>query len=352
MIRPDAATRLGLLEAITAVAAVADATHGASGLTPGARVQARVEAQLAGGAFRVLVADTPMQMQLPPGIRPGATLELMFVGGNPRPTFVLLNPPAAANSNASLSPTARLLSTLAQAAKTDSVTAPPYQATPVLEKPPGDTGEFGTRLQQAFSQSGLFYESHQAQWLAGNRTREQLLQEPQGRLSVPMPQDRPPFLMPNVKADGAAPAALSQIAAPSEPAPAPAAPGALEPVVHKDTLPLVQQQLATLDTGQMLWRGEIWPGQTLDWEVGSESPSPDIAEEPPRWHSRLRLTLPRMGEITALLVLDSRGVRIAIGAADASAVKMLRTGQPSLVQSMQGSGLNVSGIEVQPDAGT
>jgi len=71
MIRSDAATRLGLLKAITAVSAVADVTHDPSEFTPGARVQARVETQLAGGGFRVVVADTPMQMRLPPGIRPG-----------------------------------------------------------------------------------------------------------------------------------------------------------------------------------------------------------------------------------------------------------------------------------------
>lgn len=212
----------------------------------------------------------------------------------------------------------------------------------MLEKLPGDTAEFGARLEQAFSRSGLFYESHQAQWLAGRRTREQLLLEPQGRLPAPLPHG---------KTEAADPAAPSRATASTE-LPPPDAPGALERVVHKDALPLVQQQLAALDTGQMLWRGEIWPGQTMDWEIGSESPAPDTDEEPPRWHSRLRLTLPRLGEIAALLVLDSRGVRITMSADKASAAEMLRAGQASLVQSLQGSGLNVNGIEVQHDDGT
>lgn len=340
--RPDVAPRVGLLEAIAAIPAVPDATHEPAAFTPGARVQARVEAQLAGGGFRVLVAGTPMQMQLPPGIRPGATLELMFIAAKPRPTFALLNQASVGGSNTLLSLAARLLGTLVQEAKTDSVATPPYQTMPVLEDPPANTGEFGTRLQQAFSQSGLFYESHQAQWLAGRRTREQLLREPQGRLSAPLPHG---------KTETADPAAPSRAAAPSEPL-APDAPGAIERMVHKDALPLVQQQLAALDTGQMPWRGEIWPGQTMDWEVGSESPAPDIGEEPPRWHSRLRLTLPRLGEITALLVLDSHGVRITMSAGNASVAETLRTGQAALVQSMQSSGLNVSGIEVQHDDGT
>ena len=351
MIRSDAATRLGLLKAITAVSVIPDVTHDPSEFTPGARVQARVEAQLAGGGFRVVVADTPMQMRLPPGIRPGTTLELMFIGGKPRPTFVLLNPPAPTGSNALLSPAARLLVTLAQDAGTSSVTTPPYQATPVLEKPPGDTGEFGTRLQQAFSQGGLFYESHQAQWLTGRRTLEQLLREPQGRLSRMAPQGKPdaaPAAPPPGKPDVADSTALSQAIARAEAASA-EAPANPERLFPKEALPLVQQQLATLDTGQMLWRGEVWPGQTLDWEVDSEPPEQDDSEEPLRWRSRLRLTMPLLGQVTALLMIDARGVRIEMGAASASAVETLRGGQASLIQAMRGSGLNVSGIEVQRD---
>lgn len=344
MIRPDIATRLGLLEAITAVSAVADAAHAPSGLTPGARLRARVEARLAGDRFKVLVAETPMHMQLPPGMRPGAMIELMYVGGNPRPTFVLLNPPAT-GGNAMLSPAASMLGALAQTAIADA--AIPYQAAPVLDKPPHDTAEFGARLQQAFSRSGLFYESHQAQWLSGHRTREQLLHEPQARIPVPILQYR-------TSAPAAPHAGLAEPAqaSPTAPRPEPPAPNIHEPaghVIHKDTLPLVQQQLAALDTGQMLWRGEIWPGQTMDWQIGGEARAPDAEETPIRWQSRLRLTLPRMGEITALLGLDQRGVRIVLGAAGASAADALRTGQPAFVNSMRAAGLHLAGMEVQHD---
>ena len=351
MIRPDIAARLALLEAVTPVSVVPDATHDPSELIPGARVRARVEAQLDGGRFRVQVGSTPVQMQLPPGIRPGAMLELVFIGGGPRPTFALLNASPAPDGSATLSPAARLLSSFLQGAKADSVATPPYQATPVLEKPPGDTAEFSMRLQHAFSYSGLFYESHQAQWLAGRRTRDQLLQEPQGKLSPIRPQGKPDIAVtatPHGKPDVATPAAPSNTTAQSEPLP-PAAPGTIEHATHKDALPWVQQQLAALDTGQMLWRGEVWPGQTMDWEITGESPKQDMSDEPPCWHSRLRLTLPRLGQITALLVLDARGVRIVVSAVNEPAVKMLRTEQPFLVRAMQDSGLNVSGVEVRHD---
>lgn len=342
MIRSDvitrAVTQLGLLEAVAPAAVIPDAIHDPHGLTPGMRLQARVEAQLAGGGFRVRVGDTPMQMQLPAGTMPGTTLDLVFIGARPRLTFLLLNPPTVP-STASLSPAARLLGTLAQEAKSNLAATPPYQADPVLGHAPDDTGEFSVKLQQAFSRSGLFYESHQAQWLVGQRTREQLLQEPQGRLS----------------ADGA-PAATDDLdiapalsATAGYDAPADSGPETLGRMVHREALPQVQQQLAALETGQMNWRGEVWPGQTMDWNIEGEPPDPDTPGDPHRWHSRLRLTLPRLGQVTAMFTLEPRGMRISISAVNVPAVETLRTGQPFLVQAMHGAGLGVSGIEVRHD---
>lgn len=336
MIKSDVITRVvaqpGLLEAVAPAAVIPDAIHDPHGLTPGMRLQARVEVQLASGDFRVRVGDTLMRTQLPAGTRPGTTLELVFIGARPRLTFMLLNPPPTAPGYASLSPAARLLATLAQETKSNSAATPPYQADPVLGDAPDDIGEFSARLQQAFSRSGLFYESHQAQWLTGQRTREQLLQEPQGRLSA-----------------ASATAGDLDIAPATAGHDAPADGGSEARMVHGEALPQVRQQLAALETGHVNWRGEVWPGQTMDWEIEGEPPDPDTPGDPHRWHSRLRLTLPRLGQVTAMFTLEQRGVRIAMSAGTAPAVETLRTGQPFLVRAMHGSGLGVSGIEVRRD---
>jgi len=44
---------------------------------------------------------------------------------------------------------------------------------------------------------------------------------------------------------------------------------ALSPENASDTqtIPLVQQQLTTLETGHMFWRGEIWQGQPMEWDI-------------------------------------------------------------------------------------
>ncbi len=226
----------------------------------------------------------------------------------------------ANETGASLSATGRFLGALAQDAARSPAAAPLTSAAPVLSGPPADSRQLPALLRQALSRSGLFYESHQAQWLAGERTLEQLRLEPQAALPV----------------------AAGAIGNPEA------------PVVHEQTLALVQRQLSALETGQLTWRGEIWPGQWLEWDIAEHAPAESETSEtapPMRWRTRLRLTLPKLGEVAASLELDSRGVRLALGAAAAGTAELLRGGQPLLAAAMAAAGLSMLAVEVRHDAG-
>jgi len=223
----------------------------------------------------------------------------------------------ADETGASLSATGRFLGALAQDAAKSPVAAPLTSAAPVLSGPPADSRQLPALLRQALSQSGLFYESHQALWLAGKRTLEQLRLEPQAAL----------------------------------PAAAGAAGNSEAPVVHEQTLALVQRQLSALETGQLSWRGEIWPGQWLEWDIAEHAPAQSETAQPMRWRTRLRLTLPKLGEVAASLELDSCGVRLALGAAATGTAELLRGGQPLLAASMAAAGLSMLAVEVRHDAG-
>lgn len=244
------------------------------------------------------------------------------------------------SAGASLSAAGRFLGALAPDPAKSPAAPSLTGAAPVLAGPPADTRQLPRLLQEALSQSGLFYESHQAQWLAGKRTRVQLLQEPQGRLST-----------------AASPQTVGVIEAPQlsihsgpEAAAAGAARNADAPV-HEQTLTLVQQQLSTLETGQLSWRGEIWPGLWLEWDIAERPPATSESDEPSRWQTRLRLTLPRLGEVAAILGLDSGGVHIALGAAAAETAGLLQGSQQPLAAAMAAAGLNVFAVEVRHDAG-
>ncbi len=244
------------------------------------------------------------------------------------------------STGASLSATGRFLGALAQDAAKSPAEPPWTRAAPVLSAPPADSRQLPALLREALSRSGLFYESHQAQWVAGRRTLAQLLQEPQGELSTGASSrlirviEKPPLKI-NSEPEAALAGAIRNADAP----------------VHAQTLTLVQQQLSVLETGQLSWRGEIWPGQWLEWDIAERPPAEHETDEPSRWQSRLHLTLPKLGEVAATLALDSRGVRIALGATATATAALLESNQRPLAAAMAAAGLSVLAVEVRHDAG-
>ena len=203
-------------------------------LVPGQKVPAFVVANLPNGRFQVLIADKMLDMNLPKNTQPGDTVDLVFVTTKPRLTFVLAsdlgnaaNSANAANakSQVSLSDTARFLGGLlekaAQPDSTNSATkgmaSAVTQATPLLSGAPANTLGFAQALRGALTQSGLFYESHQAQWVTGQRPLTDLLREPQGRLS-PATANQPQAATVNVQATGTTTTAIIEPAAFERPA--------------------------------------------------------------------------------------------------------------------------------------
>lgn len=186
-------------------------------------------------------------------------------------------------------------------------------------------------LAKTVDESGLFYESHLAQWLSGGYSAEALANEPQTRLAaeaiqlpldwsdgegqtggnglpawggsngaIPagggwLPHELPPQLSlpafgagqhagasgyPHAAADGT-PWRGSHGGGFDDPSfggSGGARSSSLEPdlrasiaaSIHTATIPLVRQQLDVLATQQFRWTGEVWPGAKLDWTIEPE----------------------------------------------------------------------------------
>ena len=299
-------------------------------LSPGQQVTATVLSQLPNGRFLVQVNDQHLDLNLPRNTQPGSHVELRYVGAHPRPTFLLESQAAPSPRPAvNLSDTARFINALlSRAEQLGEETAPLARGTPILPAPPAngapDVAQLALALRSTLTHSGLFYESHQAQWVAGQRTLAELLREPQGRLSEPRAhlvaraevaatEGRP--MAPPAPESGP-----SREAAPRESAaPAPS----FEPrePIHPQAATLVRQQLEVLDLRQLVWQGELWPGQTLRWEIEereAEGGGPGERE----WATRVQLTLPRLGEVEAWLRLTARGVQVDILATPESAARL------------------------------
>lgn len=353
MIHNDVVNQLQLL--VKAVAAplieVANTPLEAPEWVPGQRLQAVVLASLPNGRFQVLVSDHELDMNLPRNTQPGEKLELTFVSATPRPTFVLTRDmplPQGVPSDAKLSQAARFLGALLRgdvpvSGKEQAATV--ARATPLLPGPPTDAPELARQLGKVLSQSGLFYESHQAQWVAGQRPLAELLHEPQGKLSPRLAQEQgaasqsAPVLVERSIETGK----NQSVSAPvSDRLPIP------EPV-HPETTGLVRQQLEVLDGRHVVWQGQVWPGQTMEWQVEErdarqEENAPGDASE---WQTSLRLHMPHLGNINAVLSLTSKGVQLKLTTGASVTATAMKDRQEELRKSMEASGVKILSFAVE-----
>ncbi len=154
-------------------------------LVPGQRFFATLQRTLPDGSFRALVAGQQVTLSLNTAAKAGDTLELVVAQTTPKAVFArLANPEGAVPANSSapstLSPAGKLISFLLTGQP------PPKPAVlannqPLINTPPTQGAPLVPMLRQALAQSGLFYESHQAQWLSGKTTLAALQREPQAQ---------------------------------------------------------------------------------------------------------------------------------------------------------------------------
>lgn len=338
-IRPIPAQRLTLLETIEPVVRISGAAHRWQDFTEGRRLQAKVEARLSDGSYRIAIEGRLLQMKLPWHAAIGETMDLVLVAREPSFRFLLLDRTGPGTQpNTTLSSVSRFLGDLAQARASASDPLPVASA-PALSGPPAESRDIAESLRRAVSMSGLFYETHLAQWIAGKRSLRDLLEEPQNRF--------PPAVK---SADSATPQVPRLAPAPPAEADGPADTHPIDIPVRERLAAIVQQQLGLLETGQFSWRGEIWPGQPMRWDLVGEPDPEDPGSPPMRWRTRLALTLPAIGEVTALIELDSSGVYLSLRAAREESMELMHADQSAVAAGMQAAGLRVARLEIRHDA--
>lgn len=146
--------------------------------------QAQVLSRLTDGSFAVKVADTTVRMNLPAGMQVGDGLDLTLVSVQPRPTFLLENQPGG-KADASLSNAGKLINNVLQAAQKEGAPTALVGKTPIVPSSAASPTQVATALKDTLAFSGLFYESHVAQWASGERPLADLMREPQAKNSNP-----------------------------------------------------------------------------------------------------------------------------------------------------------------------
>lgn len=262
----------------------------------------------------------------------------------------------------------------------------------------GVVAALAASLQQTVAGSGLFYESHLAQWLLGQRTPAMLAGEPQNRLTggdVSQPagwsrasDDATDVLWAGtdgarglsaghadgsaglsarytatsgdallLENDGRAEASLAARATLSSTGQDGAAsmPGGVS--IHSAVIPLVRQQLDLLATGEFRWMGEAWPGVRLDWSIeqerveardGREGRGGDPADAP--WRTRLTLALPSLGTVDAELTLSGASLAVRVQANPGGAARLV-AGSDTLRNRLEALGLALTGLAIREIGG-
>ena len=348
----------------------------------GKPLQGEVLARLNDGSFMVRVAGAAARMMLPAGVQVGAQVPMTLLTLSPRPTFQIssgaapatlaypeagpeflpgletpaLPDPASPTSPASLAATllnravsaasqlpgfdpaapATRLSDAARAITTALATVRGAGAgigpalaiigtSPLLVPPVMLPEQLAQRLKAALGESGLFYESHVAEWAAGKRSLSELMREPQMHLRS-----------------------------------ADSTPGNLPGAPHLAAAQLLDLQLQTLEQARLQWQGEAWPGQPMQWEIQKEGAggahdgqARDGEEAQAAWRSGVVFRFPLLGAVSASLVLSGGQVQIRMHAASPDSVALLRLHAGSLEKSLAGAGSPLSALSIsQREAGS
>ena len=337
-------------------------------LRQGQAFSARILEVLPGNIYRAAVAGRELQLQLDEPAQAGQTLRLRVIERGPTAIVAeradLGEGDSGAYPYALLSRAARQIGALLPPQGEAPQAAALNRGQPLLTAAPTTVTELTTALSRAVGQSGLFYEAHQAQWIAGKRPLAALLAEPQGshseaaliaRHSAEAEVQAEATGVAETPAAPGAPTAAAALSPSADVTNARAAVAASALPMHDgvpdDLRPLVQQQLDAVATQRLLWHGEVWPGQEMQWQIERRAPDERATQqEPDSWSSHLNLTTPGLGRIQAAINLAGGGVGIAIAVADAEVARRLNIATPALEQSLAAAGVRLLGIRIKHEA--
>ena len=389
MIPADVASRIQVSAdaSLRPVAPTQEIADKLSGLVAGQKVMAEIQAALPNGTYRAIINQRNVTLALPFSAKSGDSLELLVTESNGKLALAVVSgqagendKPGVASTTSTLSRTGQLISDLfsgVRDAKDGPASLPLNGNRPIANAPPSSAQELIPLLKQAITQSGMFYESHQAEWFEGRYTQAALLQEPQGKLSLPTAfaaantDDRKNAVQTNAQATAENPASKTG-SAPGESVPASrlnteaalaqntgldtAKTGATQTqsqqIVAPQTQHLVQQQLEALATQNFSWQGQVWPGQEMHWEIDEDAtkrPQSDN-EQATQWSTRLRMTLPNLGEIDAQIRLNGNQMTLMMSAGDAAVRDLMRASSLTLRNQLDEAGLTLASMGVAAGA--
>lgn len=178
-----------------------------------------------------------------------------------------------------------------------------------------------TSLRNNINQSGLFYESHVAQWASGQRSLAELQNEPQAKI----PPSSEQLILANTEDSN-----------------------------HASLTQLIHQQLEVLEHQKIQWTGLLAPQIPVQWSIeeGQAHQHQSGAEEPAQettWQSDLRIELPHLGTVAVRIHLNANQLQLSLKSDATATTSLLKSEYLSLQKAIENSGTHIQSFTVQHD---
>lgn len=203
-------------------------------------------------------------------------------------------------SNASQLITHLLTETATELANNKAIQAPLLLA----QAQPFTASELSSKLQQSLEKSGLFYESHVAQWSRGQLPLNQIQREAQ-LLGMDAPKPFPTQLQ-------ELPAGMAEI---------------------------LRQQLHFIEHQNLTWQGMLNPQTPMSWRINEQTQQQEHEQEtseamPSTWLSHLQVDFPHLGKINIQLQLHENQLHASFKVMESEHLSSLRQGLPELTENL------------------
>ncbi len=200
--------------------------------------------------------------------------------------------------------------------------------TPLVREGAPEPKQLAKSLQDALGSSGLFYESHVAEWAEGKRPLADLQREPQMQRQEAQPGRQ----------------SAESLARAAQAAP------------DLSAAQMINQQLHAHEQQRVQWQGEAWPGQPMQWEVQREEHdkrdakdgrnSQDGREPDTVWRSGVRFSLPVLGKVAASVTLVGDQVHIQLQAGSDGSADTMRAWAGELQRALDAAGSPLASLSI------
>ena len=175
---------------------------------------------------------------------------------------------------------------------------------------------FARLLQQTISSSGIFYESHVADWAEGKLSKAELMREPQAQLGNT-----------NANISNATIEGQSNLAQ------------------------IIHLQLDVLEQQKIAWQGYLLPNLPFDWTITQQDQhTQKKTDEPePSWQSVVRFELPNLGVVAATINFHAGQLQLFLSTDTEETASTLKEHSFALSQALEGAGAPIKSLLVKRD---